>query len=70
MTKTIVIDFCPQWATDTQEAINEANKITKEGGAVELRPDTNLIQADCLGLLTTFGFAYSASRNIFVKLKK
>ena len=32
MTKTTVIDFCPQWATDTQEAINEANKIIKEGG--------------------------------------
>jgi hypothetical protein len=70
MTKITVIDFCPQLATDTQEAINEANKIIKEGGVVELRPETNLIQADCLGLLTTFSFTYSASRNIFVKLKK
>ena len=70
MKKITVIDFSPQWATDTHEAINEAGKIIKEGGEVELRPESNLIPAECLGLLTTFGFTYSATSNVFVKRKK
>lgn len=69
MKKTIVIEFCPQWATETQEAINEALKLHREGNNVELRPDTNLFHAECVGLLTTFKFYYSFSRNIFY-LKK
>lgn len=70
MIKSTAIDFCPQWETDTQDAINEAKKIIKEGGEVELRPNTNLIQTSCLGLLTAAGFVYSGSISAFVNLKK
>lgn len=70
MTKITMLEFCPQCETDTQEAITEAKNIIKNGGDVELRPNTNLFHADCIGRLTAWGFLYNGSKNTFVKSKK
>jgi hypothetical protein len=70
MEKLIVLEFCPQWADETCEAVTEARQIIKDGGAVELRPNTNLFSAECTAILNENGFLYSKARGAFWRAKK
>jgi hypothetical protein len=70
MEKITVIEFCPQWADETREAVKEARQIIKDGGAVELRPNTNLFSAECVEILNYNGFLYSGARGAFWRAKK
>lgn len=70
MEKIMVIEFCPQWKDETTEAVKEARQIIKDGGAVELRPNTNLFSAECTAILNENGFLYSGERLTFWRAKK
>lgn len=70
MEKITVIEFCPQWADETREAVKEALQIIKDGGAVELRPNANLFNAECTATLNESGFLYSGTRGVFWRTKK
>lgn len=70
MEKLTIIEFCPQWADETTEAVKEAQNIIKDGGSVELRPNTNLFSAECVAILNCNGFLYSGVRGMFWRVKK
>ena len=67
MTKIINIVFCPQDIEDTRVAIKEALTLIKDGNAVALESDVNLIHADCLALLSSYGFKFSSHSKRFIK---